>query len=911
MGAAIGPAAGQTAAPDPDPAAADPAPPVADNASEPTAPRPPSSRARALNEQLAPLDLGVTPRARTVQTRLEPYGYDFFERTTGGPQAGIDRSVPPSYRIGPGDRLAIQLYGNTNEAFERQVTRAGRILLPELGPFQVAGLRLDEVKALLKERLAAKNLGTRAAITLAELHPLQIRIVGEVARPGSHTVHGLATLVTGLLAGGPVEPNGSLRRIQLRRGDRTVAVLDLYELLMDGTTNADVPLANGDTIFVPPIGSTVGVAGAVGRPGIFELRGPATIDDALRLAGGLLADADTAEARLRRIQGGARRVVELDLGRAADRQRTLQDGDLLRVLRIPRRIANAVLLTGPVLRPGSFAFRPGLRVSDLVPAQQALLPSTDRRFALLRRETGAAGRIEVAYLDLAAALAEPGGEADRRLARRDELRLFDLDRARAEQTEDLVAQLRAQAVPDTYPPMVVTVRGATRFNGTLPLAWEARLLDVIELAGGVDAEADRRYGLIVRQVDPPGRVTFLSFNLAAARADPQGAENLYIFPEDRVIVFPQEGPRTPMFQEALERLQRETPYGEASRLVSIDGPVAAPGTYPLEPGMRVSDLIRAAGGLGEAGFGLRGELTRYRSDPGERQGVEHQPVRLAKALGGRRGDDALLHARDHLLLHRKPQWRQEKAFATVRGAVRFPGRYPIGPNDTLCGLVERAGGMTDTAYPFGAVFKRERVRARQQEALDRMHERLDDLLVQLHLSPSAKNDEKLPEAGEKRAILEAIRGLKRIPASGRLVIDLTRGARCATEANLALRDGDELMIPTYQPEVTVAGEVYFPTTHTYRDHLSSRDYIQLSGGATRLAREDHAYVVQANGEVMTVRGGDWSDAGRAVTVTPGATLYVPIDVDRINPRESAQAWTEVVFRLLTSAASLRFLFSGF
>jgi hypothetical protein len=166
------------------------------------------------------------------------------------------------------------------------------------------------------------------------------------------------------------------------------------------------------------------------------------------------------------------------------------------------------------------------------------------------------------------------------------------------------------------------------------------------------------------------------------------------------------------------------------------------------------------------------------------------------------------------------------------------------------------------------------------------------------------NTDKTPAGERRQELIKVIDQLKKAEAMGRMVIDLKRAVECDAEANIVLQDGDKLTIPPLLDEVTVVGEVYYPSSHLYRKSLSSEDYVALSGGATVLAREDHIFVVQANGEVVSVRGGDWKNPAGDVSITPGATVYVPLNVDRINRLEWAQSWTKVLYHLGITAASL-------
>lgn len=863
---------------------------------------PPSAIEQSITEKLNVITLEDKIQKQVVQSALEQFGYALFQDAPNTFAPVTDLPVPADYRIGPGDTLVVQIYGKLNVEYRLVVTRDGRLLVPELGPIQVGGLRFDEVRELLRERFDQQIIGAKAVTTLGALRTIQVLVVGDVAKPGNYTLSGLTSLLNALMNSGGVKRSGSLRKVELKRAGRRIGQLDLYDILLRGDTSGDMPLQHGDVIFAPPIGPTVGIAGEVQRPAIYELRGETRVSDLIELAGGLLPTASLADAHIERIQDGSRyTLIDAPLNRPQGLRTRIQDGDIVRVFPVTRSMDDVVLLSGHVLRPGGFQFRPGMRASDLLSDARQLRPNADSAIGLLRREDPASRRIQVRYLRIGDILRHPGGANDPPLAPRDELLVFDLQQNRAARLAGLVQDLRTQAEPGRYPPMLVEVKGQARYTGDLPLAAGARLLDVIELAGGALPGSDQDYGLVARRHHTNGRLQLLSFSLTRARAAPQTPENLLIYPEDTLYLFSYEQPRSGLISQDMDRLIRQTPYGEAAPVLFVEGEVRFPGRYPLEPGMRIAGLLRAAGGLREEAYGLSAELTRFALRAGEYRMLDHRHVDLAATDDPAGG--LILQPHDRLVLHRKPNWR-ETASVSVRGEVRFPGDYPIQHGETLCQVVQRAGGLSSGAYPFGSVFIRERVRQQQQQALDRIQDNLDDLLVNLSLSHSANNAEKTPAGERRQDLLKVIKQLKKTEALGRMVIDLPRALDCGSEANIALRDGDKLYVPSMLDEVTVVGEVYHPTSHLYRNGLSSADYVALSGGATVLARQDHIFVAQANGEVLSVRGGDWEHSAGDVSITPGATVYVPLNVDRINSLELAQSWTKVLYHLGITAASL-------
>jgi len=261
---------------------------------------------------------------------------------------------------------------------------------------------------------------------------------------------------------------------------------------------------------------------------------------------------------------------------------------------------------------------------------------------------------------------------------------------------------------------------------------------------------------------------------------------------------------------------------------------------------------------------------------------------------------------DHLILHKKPQWRDEMV-VELKGEVVFPGKYPIKRGETLSNVVRRAGGFTDEAYVFGVVFTRESVRVKEQEAFDRIQQDLDDLLVQLMLSPSFNNAIKLPAGEQKHLVNRVIEQLEQVKAVGRVVVDLEGAMAGDAQKDIVLEDGDKLYVSKIRNEITVMGEVYYPTSHLYLEHSGSQDYVKLSGGPTVLARKNDTYVVQANGEVIPAHQPGLFADPKNIPLKSGATVYVPLDVDRITTFEKTTTIIDVIYKLSISAAALFFI----
>jgi protein involved in polysaccharide export with SLBB domain len=885
------------------------------------------SRLEQLAEaQRGPLTLEETQQNQILPSDLEQFGYDIFKPITSAvaPVAGIP--VPVNYRIGPSDNIIVQLYGKRNVEYKLVVTREGNILVPEYGPVKVAGLTFDEADKLISEGFESRVIGAKVVVTLGQLRSIQIRLAGDVQQPGIYVVGGLSTLIDALLTTGGVRRSGSLRKIELIRGGKRISRLDLYDLLQRGHSDEDIYLAHNDTIFVPPIGDIIYVGGEVQRPAIYELNNEKNVGQIIDMAGGLLPTASLGHSLIERIQTeGTRTLIDFSDKRAHDnRQAILQTpirtGDFLRILPVEKELRDVVLLSGHVKRPGGYQFRSGMRVSDIVPGVDTLLPGADVDFLLIKREQVGTLRTEIVYVDLIEAFMNPASVQDIVLQARDQLLVFNLAANREQAVADVVKELSTQGT-DYRPARVIEVRGAIRYNGRLPLQENARLLDVISMAGGLKPGAELYYGVIARTRHPSREIEAISFSVAGAMAEPASPANLEIMPGDRLYYFDEERERSPLLAPELERLRQQANFGADERLVSIMGEVLHPGIYPLTGGMRASDLLCAARGLTRRAYSLGAVLSRVQHNPEMDNAVQHislDSVALLKLcdlarqlasrniseaqeteLGERYIDDQLnpvLASMDQLAFTEKAGW-VERATVTLYGEVQHPGIYVIDRGETLCQVMRRAGGLTEDAYSFGAEFSRRSVREMQQKTLDEVHDQLDDLMVELSLSHSFNNEEKTSEewAG-KQDYMRTIRQLERAKATGRMVIGLERIMKCRDRDDLVLEDGDTLTVPYTPNFVQVSGQVYVPTSHLYRDDRKISDYVELSGGHTVLGRIKDTYVVQANGEVLNYKGSRTSSRIARKKVMPGAKIYVPINVDRMNTTEKAQSWVDTLVR---------------
>ncbi|MCR8923744.1 SLBB domain-containing protein [Dasania sp. GY-MA-18] len=518
---------------------------------------------------------------------LQPFGYDLFDNNPLGLAPAADIPIPDNYVMGPGDNLVVQLYGKENGSYALTINREGDIQFPEIGPISIAGLSFTEAKKLLQQTVEQQMIGVRISTTMGSLRSIRVFILGDARNPGSYTVSSLATMTNALLLSGGVETIGSLRNIQLKRQGKIVTTLDLYDLLLHGDTSKDARLLPGDVIFIPPVGKTVGVEGEVRRPALYELKNETTAQQAIQLAGGFLPTAYPQASRIERInQLGSRTILDVNLEQSQGLQTRLRDADVLQVFSVLETVEDVVMVEGHIKRPGGFAFKTGQRFTDIVRSVHDLLPNPDLNAALIIREQQPTRQITTLLFSPAKAFAQPTSDANPKLQARDKLVFFNYQDNRTELLADTVKQLNLQA-NNLQRRQVTTINGSVRFPGIYPLTVGMNAQDLITLAGGL---SDRAYSI-------EAEITRYQFS------DSQQQSIMHL------TVDLTQPAATALIAEDYLRI-KHMPNWVGTETVTIEGEVAFPGTYTIQRGETLSQVIKRAGGLNEYAFVNAAVFTR-------------------------------------------------------------------------------------------------------------------------------------------------------------------------------------------------------------------------------------------------------------------------------------------------------------
>ena len=333
---------------------------------------------------------------------LPIFGHELFRGVPSTFAPVDDVPVTPDYLVGPGDELYIRAWGQIDIDYRATVDRNGTIAIPRVGVINVAGIKYQDLSAFVKTAVSRVFRNFELTVTMGRLRSIQVFVVGQARRPGSYTVSSLATLVNAVFAAGGPSARGSMRSIQLKRGNQIVADMDLYDLLVYGDKSKDAALLPGDVIYFAPIGSLVALSGSVNTPAIFELKAQTPLKNLIEWAGGLTSTAQTQLATIERIEERRTRVVARASLDAAGLAKTVKDGDLVTVFPISPRFENAVTLRGKVAMPLRYPFHEGMRIRDLIPERDALITPDYylRKNLALRVEVKDEGRLRTEVRNL-------------------------------------------------------------------------------------------------------------------------------------------------------------------------------------------------------------------------------------------------------------------------------------------------------------------------------------------------------------------------------------------------------------------------------------------------------------------------------------------------------------------------------
>ncbi len=574
-----------------------------------------------------------------IGRELPIFGHDLF-RNVPSTFAPVDNvPVTPDYVIGPNDEILIRAWGQIDVDFSAIVDRNGLINVPNVGALNVAGIKYENLTPFLKAAFGRVFRNFELAATMGRLRAMQVFVVGQARRPGSYTVSSLSTLVNTVFAAGGPSSKGSMRSIQLKRGNRIVTVLDLYDLLISGDKSKDAHLQPGDVIYFPPVGPLVAVTGSINVPAIYELRERAPLADVISWAGGLATTAQGQRVTVERIEGRLSRKVEEFKLDSSGLSRPIRDGDLVTVFALVPRFDDTITLRGNVAQPGRFPWREGLRVRDVLPDKEAVVSrdywlkrneivGLDRNVARLLGQQELTGT-QLGIRDLAERKIKEdddltiGDTVRRRRIELEAARLVDPDERFFEQRRREAELITRSTNPGQLQPQVQANQKPVQppVQPQRPRAVQRNSGDPTRLVNQIRPpikEVNWDYAVIER-INPQDMTTNLvPFNLGKAILENDPQHNVLLRPGDVLTVFSKE--------------DIQVSAARQTKFIRVEGEFNSPGVYQIQPGETLRQFVARIGGFARSAYVFGAEFTRESTRAQQEKNLDEALNRLERDI---------------------------------------------------------------------------------------------------------------------------------------------------------------------------------------------------------------------------------------------------------------------------------------
>lgn len=655
------------------------------------------------------------------------FGREIFSSTNLSFEPNYNMATPQNYKLAAGDEIVIDVWGSTEANYRQRISPDGTINIERVGLISLAGLTIEEAEEWLKQQLSQIYSGLtedgggdiNIKVSLGQIRTIKVNIVGEVSVPGTYTLPSLATLFNALYVAKGVNEIGTLRNIKLFRNNKEIAVLDVYDYLINGKLDADVRLEDNDLIIVEPYKNLVSVNGELKRKRIFELKDGETLEDLIKYAGGFAADAYGDRIQVSRKNGTKYQMNTVEKENFP--MFTMRDGDKVVVKQIIPMYENRLIIKGAVWHPGEFELTPATQtVKKLIEAAEGLKGDAFTTRAQITRMRPDFSH-EVIPVDIKAIF--NGQAPDIFLQSEDELYVPSIYDLQENYTITVHGEVNNTLLPQT------TVRDSSlnandfnfdiaengpnpnRIRGTqtvFPFKENMTVEDAILLAGGLKESASEAIIQVSRRVKNSKSTEFtdtLAYNYTFSidkdlKIDP-AAKLFTLQPFDEIFVR-----RSPGYQE--------------QQMVRIEGEVLFPGLYVLSsPNERLSDLIQRAGGVSPQAYIQGASLKRKKTEDDYMKEMALQTIQMqgtdSLQVSSQKQDSMYIVGID-LKKALDAQTTKDKAYnivlkendiltiprltntVKIDGSVMFPNTTSYQEGYNLKDYIDKAGGYSKRAH---------------------------------------------------------------------------------------------------------------------------------------------------------------------------------------------------------------------
>ena len=624
----------------------------------------------------APLVVSVpTPPKVVVEKDIKNYfGYDIFVNNPFGQKEYLVGNIDEGYILAPGDELRITVFGDNNLEFVSKIDLNGNISFPNLGVFFAAGNSFATVKNRLKVFLGKYYSGLLSSpnrtfldVSLTQIRPVKVSVLGNVTTPGPHLVNGMATVLNALYASGGINTSGTLRDVKVYRNNKLIKTIDLYDYITQGNIDQDIRLANNDVLFVGPRISSVTLQGKVRTAAIYEIKEGETLEDLFKYSGGLSAVASTNAVNVSRIKPFKDRNQELVFDRFLttvnysnqnSKGFVLTDGDVVTVQEILTKQKNKVFIEGNVNAPGSYALDIYKDLKTLINTDAKGVSINTYFQKLDINSEDSQGNLSFKTYNLSSVLNDKVTVA---LQENDRIKIYSLEEVRGEQK--------------------VTISGFVSEPKTVFWSENLSIFDLIFQSVSYD-ELEFQSKVLTSRLDLKrfDEQTGL-YNLSQYSIDKlEDLKTTYLMPKDEVVLY------TKSVSEDIAPTFR------------VLGRVTNSGEYSLAESMYVEDAILMAGGFLEDAEKTYVNINRLDRDieTGSYSKLETYQVDMDYLLGITKtpSNPFILQNKDIVTVF-APIRAFEQPVISVRGEVKYPQNIVL-DNDqvSMKKIIDLAGGFT-------------------------------------------------------------------------------------------------------------------------------------------------------------------------------------------------------------------------
>lgn len=627
------------------------------------------------------------------------YGRNLFNNELLTFEPAMNIPTPADYVLGAGDQVIIDIWGASQQSIDGEISPDGFVVIEGIGPIRLSGLTVAKANEYVKEMLGDDYNGSSITLSVGTVRSVKVEVVGDVVAPGSYTLSAFSTLFNALYTAGGISDMGTLRDINVFRGGKSVARIDVYDYIVNGNNSGNIRLQDNDLIVVGPYDAIVSVGGKVKRPMKYEMKENETLSKLLSFAGNFTGDAFTKNIRVIRKSGREYSVHTVEKDAFASFK--LFDGDSIFVDSIVSRFSNMVEVKGAVFHPGMYETGGNINtVLDLLEAADGLREDAFTARAVMHRRK-ADRRLEVLAVDIEGIM--DGRVPDVELRKEDVLFIPSVHDMRGEET--------------------LRINGEVNFPGVYEYAENTTIEDFVLQAGGLTNAAS------MVKVDVFRRI----YDAKALAEQDTITQNFSFAIKDGFVVEGEPGFVLEPFDEVHVR---KSPVNSVTMNVTVEGAVNFAGDYAMySRNYRLSDLIKAAGGLSDFAYPEGARLYRKMTDEERAQresvmklsqiqmyeesmrsesdyditladslmnlklelgDVYAVAINLETAINNPGGvEDIVLRESDVLMV---PQYTST---IKISGEVRYPITLNYKKGEKLSYYIKRAGGYSDRAKKNG------------------------------------------------------------------------------------------------------------------------------------------------------------------------------------------------------------------